>query len=140
MIRLINKIALFTCVSIGMLNVGKAVSSSRPIAVDALTTYSSIHTVSLPEDDAEKLINNVKVFYNPVADQITVNFKLAKQNTVAVKVMDALGNESLNLMNGRLDAGMQNLSFEASGKLTTGVYFVRVSAGAETVVKRISVR
>ncbi|MDM1294800.1 T9SS type A sorting domain-containing protein [Sphingobacterium sp. N143] len=90
--------------------------------------------------DAEKLINNVKVFYNPIAEQINLSFKLAKSSGVSIKVMDALGNEILQLMNGNLDAGVQNLSFEHGGKLTAGFYFVRVVAGSETVVKRFSVR
>jgi len=93
-----------------------------------------------PKEDSEKLIQNVKVFYNPVAEQILLNFKLARQSTVAVKMMDALGNEILNLMNGKLDEGQQNLAFEANGKLTAGIYFVRVNSGPEVVVKRISVR
>lgn len=90
--------------------------------------------------DTEKLINNVKVFYNPIAEQVNLSFKLAKSSAVSIKVMDALGNEILQLMNGNLEAGVQNLSFEHGGKLTTGFYFVRVVAGSETVVKRFSVR
>ncbi|WP_312187569.1 T9SS type A sorting domain-containing protein [Sphingobacterium sp.] len=90
--------------------------------------------------DTEKLINNVKVFYNPIAEQINLSFKLAKSSSVSIKVMDALGNEILQLMNGNLDSGIQNLAFEHGGKLTTGFYFVRVVAGSETVVKRFSVR
>lgn len=109
-------------------------------ALRAMPTFPVTIFTLAPEEETEKLINNVKVFYNPVAEQITVSFKLSKQSVVTIKVMDALGNEVLNLMNGRLDGGMQNLSFEANGKLTTGFYFVRVTSGAETVVKRISVR
>ncbi|MFU1858413.1 hypothetical protein BWD42_17715 [Sphingobacterium sp. CZ-UAM] len=90
--------------------------------------------------DTEKLINNVKVFYNPIAEQVNLSFKLAKSSAVSIKVMDALGNEILQLMNGNLEAGVQNLSFEHGGKLTTGFYFLRVVAGSETVVKRFSVR
>ncbi|WP_033564086.1 T9SS type A sorting domain-containing protein [Sphingobacterium sp. SYP-B4668] len=90
--------------------------------------------------ESDKLINNVKVFYNPIAEQVTVSFKLGKQNTVSIKVMDALGNEVLSLMNGSLDAGNQNLAFDTNKKLTSGFYFVRLVAGTETVVKRISVR
>ncbi|MCW8312674.1 MULTISPECIES: T9SS type A sorting domain-containing protein [Sphingobacterium] len=90
--------------------------------------------------DNEKIINNVKVFYNPIAEQISLSFKLAKSSSVSIKVMDALGNEILQLMNGNLEGGIQNLSFEHGGKLTTGFYFVRVVAGSETVVKRFSVR
>lgn len=90
--------------------------------------------------DNEKLINTVKVFYNPVADQISVSFKLGKQNNVSIKVMDALGNETLQLLNTNLEAGVQTLTFETNNKLATGFYFVRVAAGSETVVKRISIR
>lgn len=133
-----KKIAFIALASISMLQAGQAMYSNSGESTDHETRSTvSLH---LPEEEAEKLINNVKVFYNPVAEQLTATFKLSKPGTVAIKVMDALGNEVLNLMNGRLDAGVQNLSFDANGKLTTGFYFVRVSSGAETVVKRVSVR
>lgn len=102
--------------------------------------FQSSFVERAPVEAADKLINNVKVFYNPVAEQVTVNFKLSKQATVTIKVMDALGNEVLNLLNGRLDAGLQNLSLDGNSKLTPGVYFVRVASGTETIIKRISVR
>jgi len=111
-----------------------------------LGTYaqaSTIHYTSVAEkraEDNDKLINNVKVFYNPVSDEIAINFKLSKSSTVVIKVMDALGNEVLALHNGNLDGGMQNLSFDTQQKLSEGFYFVRVSSGTETIVKRISVR
>jgi len=133
-----KKIALFTLASIAMLSVGKAM----PVHAVSEKVYLMPEAFYKPitDQESEKLINNVKVFYNPVAEQITLNFTLGQQNTVVIKVMDALGNEALNLMNGRLDAGLQSLSFDTDGKLSTGFYFVRVSSGTETVVKRISVR
>lgn len=124
-----------------MFNIGGAMASSLSFAAPANNFVTSSHNSSKvdPIKD-EKIITNVKVFYNPVAEQITMTFKLSKQNEVTIKVMDALGNEVLNLMDGSLDAGVQNLSFESNGKVATGVYFVRVTSGTETVVKRISVR
>ena len=134
-----RKIALLTLASIAMLSVGQAMHLSS--ASSKVATSKSFNFTTPIDDPAnEKLINNVKVFYNPVAEQITLNFTLNQPNVVVVKVMDALGNEVLNLMNGRLDAGLQSLSFDTNGKLSTGFYFVRVSSGTETVVKRISVR
>ena len=41
----------------------------------------------------DKLLSNVKVFPNPIVDQISLSFRLDKQSSVSVKVMDALGNE-----------------------------------------------
>lgn len=137
-----KKIALFTLASIAMLGAGHAMHSNTVMSEEniSLSSFLSAYTKYDREQESEKLINNVKVFYNPVAEQITVNFTLSQQNTVIIKVMDALGNEVLNLMNGRLEAGLQSLSFETDGKLSTGFYFVRVSSGTETVVKRISLK
>ncbi len=96
--------------------------------------------MQLLADEGDKLITNVKVFHNPISAEISVSFKLAKSNAVIIKVMDALGNEVMNLHNANLEAGMQNLSFPTNQKLAEGFYFVRVSSASETVVKRISVR
>lgn len=87
----------------------------------------------------DKLISNVKIFPNPVADQINLSFLLDKQSEVSIKVMDALGNEVMTLLSQELDAGNQSHVFETHNKLSKGYYFIRVAAGAETVVKRISV-
>lgn len=102
--------------------------------------YSTRFTIDTKDQGAEKVITNVKVMYNPVAEQISVSFKLVKQSNVSIKLMDALGNEVLNLSNSSLDEGNHNLSFETEGKVSPGFYFVRVGSGTETVVKRISVR
>ncbi len=87
----------------------------------------------------DKLLSSVKVFPNPIVDQISLSYRLGKQSSVSIKVMDALGNEVMTLLNQELDAGPQSHVFETSNKLTNGFYFIRVSAGTETVVKRISV-
>ncbi len=89
--------------------------------------------------DNDKLLSNVKVFPNPVAESINLSFRLGKQSSVSIKVMDALGNEVMTLLHQDLDEGNQSHAFETNNKLTNGFYFIRVSAGTETVVKRISV-
>ncbi len=99
-----------------------------------------IFSLESKDQGSEKIITNVKVMYNPVAEQISTSFKLTKQGNVSIKLMDALGNEVLNLSNSPLDAGNHNLSFETEGKVSAGFYFVRVSSGTETIVKRISIR
>lgn len=132
-----RNITLVVLLCVGLLNTNNVIASSFDSPLNGISIATSSNDA--PEKD-EKIITNVKVFYNPIAEQITVTFKLSKQNEVTIKVMDALGNEVLNLMNGSLDAGVQSLSFDSNGKVAAGVYFVRVSSGTETVVKRISVR
>lgn len=94
---------------------------------------------SAPTQETEKLISNVKVFPSPVVETINLSFRLGQRSEVSVKVMDALGNEMLSLLSQTLDSGTQNHTFEIQGKLSSGMYFVRVTAGTETVIKRISV-
>lgn len=111
---------------------------------------SAVYANSLPVDasmsidrekeTADKLITNVKASYNPVVEQIVVSFNLAKQSSVTIKLMDALGNEVLHLFNGNLDEGNQNHLFDSNEKVTPGFYFLRVASGSETIVKRISIK
>ena len=111
---------------------------------------SAVYANSLPVDASmsidrekettDKLITNVKASYNPVVEQIVVSFNLTKQSTVTIKLMDALGNEVLHLFNGNLDEGNQNHLFDSNEKVTPGFYFLRVASGAETIVKRISIK
>lgn len=103
-----------------------------PVAADkAMELYS---------EETDKSITNVKVIYNPIAEQINVSFKLSKEVAVSIKLMDALGNEILALANSTYEEGNHSLSFETQGKVTAGFYFVKLHSGTETVIKRISVR
>lgn len=94
---------------------------------------------SAPNQPNDKLLSNVKVFPNPTVETINLSFRLVKGAEVSIKIMDALGNEMLVLLQENLDAGNQNHSFEIQNRLSTGVYFIRLTSGTETVVKRISV-
>jgi hypothetical protein len=53
--------------------------------------------------------------------------------------MDVLGNEVAVLMSQKLDAGNQNNRFFIETKLNSGFYFVRIVAGSDSIIKRISV-
>jgi hypothetical protein len=92
--------------------------------------------VSKPDD---KLLNNVQVYPNPVTDQINLKYDLSRYSNVTIKIMDLLGNEIITLFNQRLEPGEKNFSYSVSNKLTRGFYFVRIVAGTESVIKRISV-
>ncbi|MGV3703915.1 MAG: T9SS type A sorting domain-containing protein [Arcticibacter sp.] len=86
-----------------------------------------------------KLLNNVKVSPNPAEDQITISYSLSKETTVTIKIMDVLGNEIATLLSQRLPSGDQNHNFNIASRLNSGYYFIRLIAGSETVIKRISI-
>jgi hypothetical protein len=87
----------------------------------------------------EKVLNNVQVYPNPVTDQINLKYELTRNSNVTIKVMDVLGNDIITLFSQRVDPGEKNFSYALNSKLTRGFYFVRIIAGTESVIKRISV-
>lgn len=94
--------------------------------------------VYIPKAD-DKLLNNVQVFPNPVTDYINLKYDLSRNSNVTIKVMDVLGNEILTLFSQRIDSGEKSFSYPLNTKLSRGFYFVRIVAGTESVIKRVSV-
>ena len=88
----------------------------------------------------DKLLTIVKIYPNPVEDQLNIILSIAKDNTpTTIKIIDLLGNEVVTLANERLNSGEQTKSFVIPSRLNAGIYFLRVVAGGESQVKRISV-
>lgn len=101
---------------------GSALSHSRPI-----------------NTKADKILSVLRVYPNPVDDQINLTLRLERESNLSIKIMDLLGNEVVTLSNERLSAGEQTKTFTIPNRLNSGIYFLRFVAGSETIVKRISV-
>lgn len=87
----------------------------------------------------EKILTVVKVYPNPVDDQINLILRMDRESNLSVKIMDLLGNEVVTLSNERIPAGEQTKSYTIPNRLNSGIYFLKIMSGSETVVKRISV-
>lgn len=87
----------------------------------------------------DKLLTIVKIYPNPVDEQLNIILSLSRDTPVAIKIIDLLGNEVVTLSNERLNAGEQTKTFTIPSRLNAGIYFLRVIAGSESQVKRISV-
>jgi len=100
-----------------------------------------ISTVKFPVAKADdKLLSDVEIFPNPVTDQLNLKYSVSRNTNVTIKVMDVLGNDILTIFQSRtVDIGEQKISYPVNSKLPRGFYFVRVVAGTESVIKRISV-
>ena len=102
--------------------------------------FANTSTLKIPKSgDNDKILTNVKVYPNPVSDQLNLSYFIIKDSNVTIKIMDVLGNEITTLFSERLSAGDQVNSFNISSRLTSGFYFIRVSVGNEIITKRISV-
>jgi len=87
----------------------------------------------------EKLLTVLKVYPNPVDDQINIILRLDRDSNLSVKILDLLGNEIVTLSNERIQAGEHTKNYSIPNRLNSGIYFLKIVSGSETIVKRISV-
>jgi hypothetical protein len=101
----------------------------------------AISSVKFPVSKADdKLLSDVEVYPNPVTDQLNLKYVVSRNTNVSIKIMDVLGNDIATVFQSRtVDIGEQKFSYSLNGKLSRGFYFVRIAAGTESVIKRISV-
>ena len=92
--------------------------------------------VAKPDD---KLLSNVQVYPIPVTDLINIKYELSRGSNVTIKILDVLGNDIITPFSQRVEPGEKNFTYPISNKLNRGFYFVRIVAGNESVIKRISV-
>lgn len=87
-----------------------------------------------------ELIQNVKIFPNPVQSQLNIGFELSSKASIMIKITDILGNEVMTLLNANLDEGKFTKSFQIAGKINSGTYFVRIMAANSVKVARIIIQ
>lgn len=73
---------------------------------------------------------------NPFNPTTKINFNLAKNGFVTMKVYNILGKEVANLVSGNYNAGSYSVDFNAS-KLSSGVYFYSIEVNGFKDVKRM---
>lgn len=86
-----------------------------------------------------KILSVLKVYPNPVDNQINISLRLDKETNLSIKITDLLGNDVMSLLNERSPAGEQTKTFSIPNKLNAGIYFLRIVANGEPIIKRISV-
>ncbi len=118
-------------------NLSMTVVPFRPSPIR--TTQANTQNIAKSNSQNDKVLTNVKVYPNPVGEQLNVSFHVSKDVVMTIKIMDFLGNEVGTLSNQRVGAGEQNASFNIGSRFNSGLYFLRFIAGNETVIKRISI-
>ncbi|MEE1945476.1 T9SS type A sorting domain-containing protein [Pedobacter sp. KR3-3] len=88
---------------------------------------------------SNKILTVLKLYPNPVNEQLNISLRLDRESTLSIKITDLLGNDVLVLANERTPAGEQTKTYTIPNKLNAGIYFLRIVAGGEQVIKRISV-
>ncbi|RVU00027.1 T9SS type A sorting domain-containing protein [Mucilaginibacter limnophilus] len=88
----------------------------------------------------EKLLSNVQVYPNPVTNQqLNVSYEVSRNTNITIKIVDLLGNDIATIFSQRVESGDQKFSYNLNNKLSRGFYFVRIMAGTESTIKKLSI-
>lgn len=96
----------------------------RQLDFDGASNYSNKVEVKVDLPGIYSLGQNYPNPFNPATQ---INFNLAEDSKVTLKIFDVLGREVTTLLNGSMPAGVHNVSFDAT-HLNSGVYFYRIDA------------
>jgi M6 family metalloprotease-like protein len=73
-------------------------------------------------------------FPNPFNPSTTIRFALPQRAVASLSVFNALGQRLATLLDGELNAGSQEVRFDATG-YATGVYYYRLQSGGQNVTR-----
>jgi len=96
-----------------------------------LTNFSNISS-EIP--DKFSLSQN---FPNPFNPRTIINYQLSMFSFVSIKVYDVLGNEVVELVNEKQNAGSYSVEFDGSG-FASGIYFYRLETGSFVDTKKMT--
>ncbi len=123
----------------------KAKAVSRiPVIKGSVPTYRPNYSSLANNNDSNRektgrTLTILKIYPNPVVEQLNINLRLEKETNLSIKITDLLGNDIITLANERVQHGEHTKTYNMPAKLNAGIYFLRIVAGGEPVIKRISV-
>jgi hypothetical protein len=131
-----KKSALFTAHLAGSANI-MATSGNLAPFISGLITVAPITGVENENQPVEySLMQN---YPNPFNPSTIINFSLAADSKVSLKVFNILGEEVATLVNGELAAGGHKIEFNASA-FNSGVYLYRIEASGSDENKFVEIK
>lgn len=114
---------------------GIRIATNWGIAVRGVPTAVNYNVITIPGSFA--LMQN---YPNPFNPETVIGYQLPAAGFVTLKIYDVLGKEVATLVNEFKQAGSYNVQLLAdSYRLSSGIYFYRITAGNNTAVKKMVV-
>jgi len=104
----------------------------KQIDFNGASEFSSILTVSILPAEL-KLLGN---YPNPFNPSTKIEFALPESGDVTLNIFNILGQKVATPFNGKLEAGVQSLPFNAAG-LSSGVYIYQIKSGTQYLTGKL---
>jgi hypothetical protein len=123
--------------------------ASREEIRDAVDALLKKFGVTIPESGQEKDTPEsagsgkleIQNFPNPFNPETTIKYVIQSDEQVTAQIFDVQGKLVRSLLNDYLSAGTHTIRWdglsEKGTQVPSGIYFIRLNAGAETVSKRL---
>jgi hypothetical protein len=92
-------------------------------------------TTGIEEQAAGSVVN---VYPNPLTSEAMISYTVNELSSVSISLMNAIGQRVFNQDLGKISAGEQTYSLDASA-LKSGLYFLNLTIGNSTITKKIAV-
>ncbi|PIZ99209.1 MAG: hypothetical protein COX77_02205 [Candidatus Komeilibacteria bacterium CG_4_10_14_0_2_um_filter_37_10] len=112
---------------------GRILLVKNEIVYELKENSISSYSVVTKDDLSFNLHQNYPNPFNPITN---ISFSLPNSSQVQLKIYDILGKEVTTLINEEKTAGNYQITFDG-GKLTSGTYFYKLSAGSYTAIKKM---
>jgi len=120
---------------------GRLLASIAAVTIDACTVNRPKLPSGIEEDQTgPKEFSLQQNYPNPFNPSTVIQYDIAKNSQVSLKVFDMLGHEVASLVNEYQNAGKYSVQFNTENgikSLSAGVYFYRLKAGSFVSVKKL---
>ena len=109
----------------------------RPFEVSNAVARHALQEASLQKiEGKEKLLkNNLNVYPNPFASNTTINFEVAGQSKVSIKIYNMEGRVISTIFEGEKSAGIYNIPFNGT-QLPAGMYLYRMQVNNQVLERK----
>ena len=117
------------------LEAGRYIYRLKQIDNDAAFKYSK--SIEVEVGAMPDVFTSLQNYPNPFNPTTTIEFTLAQDSKVLLKIYNTLGQEVATLLDGEMQAGiLHHVPFDAS-RLPSGIYFYRLEAKGQVQVKKL---
>ena len=112
---------------------------------DSTANDDVIHstTLTVPENpngiNDPIIISSMNLYPNPAVDAIQLDYYLQNQELVTIDLMDVSGRKIQEMFNATQFSGAHHNSFPIGNHIASGIYLVKLTAGDQTLLRKVMV-